>query len=315
MTSEHGTVASPNADNAHTDSPTSSYKTVVLLCGLPASGKSTLARKLEDHYSNQEEGAKRLIHLEYDAFEDILFSQQQQGGEEEEEARRGAWNQAREVALQKLEQTILEAPGSPPLLILLDDNFHLRGMRKQIHRILLKYRPIRFGLVWMETPLGVCLERNRKRERKIPEHVISKMHSTFEPPRAAWEQDWINVTDTAHIEDVISFVEQCSEIVDLPEENDPEQQEADRAIILQNQRHSWDKMLRSWVGQVAKYDKQLARGANMARKELLKRMKNPNPEIRDDDSLLESFIDLVSSSSTTADGLRYTLKEIMAESS
>jgi tRNA uridine 5-carbamoylmethylation protein Kti12 len=207
----------------------------------------------------------------------------------------------------------------------MDDNFHLRGMRKQIHRLLLKYRPIKFGLVWMEASLDVCLERNRDRERQIPEHVILKMESTFEPPRAAWENYWMTATSKTSTETVVDFIEQCSEIVDLPEVTDPEQQEADRAKTLQNQQHCWDKMLRSWVGQVAKHDKQLARGANMARKVLLQRMKAPNPDITDATFLLDSFLDLVLSSSQKAGDdptnasseipLRSTLKKLLTESS
>jgi tRNA uridine 5-carbamoylmethylation protein Kti12 len=309
-------------EGSEPDTALGSSTTVILFGGLPASGKSTLARKVKDYFL-QSNFERVVVHLEYDALEDLIVSQQH-----EEEERRDAWNQARRVAVHELEQQLLEhgrrAESSAPLLILMDDNFHLRGMRKQIHRLLLQYRPVNFGLVWMELPVEECLERNRQRERQIPEHVISKMHATIERPKAAWENYWMSATDTTSLEYLIEFVEMCSDIVDLPEIVDPVQQEADRVQTLKNQRHNWDKLLRTWVGQVAKHDKQLARGANMARKELLQRAKDPNSELRDDAHLLDSFLDLVlsaasatrsdSAADTSSFSVRSTLENLLMES-
>jgi tRNA uridine 5-carbamoylmethylation protein Kti12 len=330
-----------------------SSATVILICGLPASGKSTLARKLKDHFQESQSSntsRRAVVHyLEYDAFEDLIVSQQQQQEEEEERGRREAWNQARQVVLKELEQHLQADESSESessdSIILMDDNFHLRGMRKQIHRLLLlQHRPIQFGVLWVDATLESCLERNRQRERRqIPESVILKMQSTFEPPTltkaaavSAWEANWMSVTDKTQFESVVEFVEHCVDIVDLPEEEhqdveQQQQQEADRAKTLQNQRHAWDKLLRTWVGQVAKYDKQFARGANMARKELLQRIKDPNfsdigisSSITNDDILmLESFLDLLLASSstiTTTDdkknvNLRSALKVLLTESS
>lgn len=36
--------------------------------------------------------------------------------------------------------------------------------------------------VWMATPVGVCIERNAKRERKVGENVIQMMYKSFTPP-------------------------------------------------------------------------------------------------------------------------------------
>jgi tRNA uridine 5-carbamoylmethylation protein Kti12 len=146
----------------------------------------------------------------YNGLEDLIILQQQ-----EEEERRDAWNQARCVAVHELEQQLLEherqAESSAPLLILMDDNFHLQGMRKQIQQLLLQLRSVNFGLVWMELPMEECLEQNRQRERQIPEHVISKMHLTIECPTAgASENYWMSAADTISLESVIEFIKKCS---------------------------------------------------------------------------------------------------------
>ena len=36
--------------------------------------------------------------------------------------------------------------------------------------------------LWFATPLEVCLERNAKRERRVPEDVMRAMHSDFQEP-------------------------------------------------------------------------------------------------------------------------------------
>jgi tRNA uridine 5-carbamoylmethylation protein Kti12 len=258
--------------------------TVILFGGLPASGKSTLARRLVKEYEG------RVNHLEYDALEDSIVAQQT------EEERREAWNEARQVAIQQLEDHFTnndEATADDDVarrLILMDDNFHLRGMRKQIHRILLNHKPVNFGIIWMQTPMQTCLERNRQRERQIPVHVFEKMSQAMEPPRIAWENSWIEVGEDASFGNVLSFVEACPEIVDLPEVNE-EQQEADRQVTAQSQSHNWDKLVRGWVGKVAEYDKTLARAANDARKGVLKLAKEQ--ETCTEKELVIIFVDLV----------------------
>ena len=297
---------------------------VVLLAGLPASGKSTLARKIEERFNEDDrtcgdaetptrtETFRELVHIEYDVIEDDLLSsvdtdRSDTHGVEEAigSQRRDAWNQARQKAVERMETEIQkirirkESPSadssntfiSPStgrdIIILMDDNFHLRGMRKQIHRLLLNYKPIRFGIIYLETPLDVCLERNSKRSgsRQIPKYIIEKMNSSFEPPRAAWEvfstKKVVN-NDSAgdesfirtNFEEIIKFIEECPSIVDLPDVIDEKQQAEDRAKTLESEIHSLDKLLRSYVGRVAKLDKRLAKRANLARKTVLEEFKS-----------------------------------------
>jgi tRNA uridine 5-carbamoylmethylation protein Kti12 len=254
--------------------------TVVLLCGLPASGKSSLASKLKDQIEN-------LAHIEYDVLEQQLLMGY---SDDSEERKREAWNQARLLALEELEKHL----GTEEItLILMDDNFHLRGMRKQIHRLLLGYENINFGILWMCTPVEKCIERNQTRPDKVPKEVIFKLHATMELPRVAWEVSWLKVSVDTPTDDIVKFITECPPIIELEEERDPELIEADRLHTLRNQRVIWDQRLRTWVGQVAKFDKKLAKNANAARKEVLVRLKQNDEFIHDDQTLLDSFLNLV----------------------
>lgn len=252
--------------------------TVVLLCGLPASGKSSLASKLKDQIEN-------LAHIEYDVLEQQILAGSSNDSEEWE---REAWNQVRLLALQELEKHLGTAE-----IIIMDDNFHLRGMRKQIHRLLLGYENINFGILWMCTPVEECIERNRTRPDKVPEEVIQKLHATMELPRVAWEANWLQISAETPTDNIVKFITECLPIIELEEVRDPELIEADRRQTLQNQRVIWDQRLRTWVGQVAKFDKKLAKDANAARKEVLARLKQNDESIHDDQTLQDSFLNLV----------------------
>jgi tRNA uridine 5-carbamoylmethylation protein Kti12 len=252
--------------------------TVVLLCGLPASGKSSLASELKNQIEN-------LAHIEYDVLEQQLLAG---SSDDSEEWKREAWNQARLLALQELEKHLETAE-----IILMDDNFHLRGMRKKIHRLLLGYENIHFGILWMCTPFEKCIERNQTRPDKVPEEIIQKLHATMELPRVAWEVNWLQISVETPTDNIVKFITECPPIIELEQERDPQLIEADRLQTLQNQRVIWDQRLRTWVGLVAKFDKKLAKNANAARKEVLMRLKENDDSIHDDQTLLDRFLNLV----------------------
>mmetsp|Transcript_24703 Transcript_24703/g.57987 ORF Transcript_24703/g.57987 Transcript_24703/m.57987 type:complete len:357 (-) Transcript_24703:98-1168(-) len=298
--------------------------TVILLSGLPASGKSTLARKLEKRFNVDDDetedttlkgnkSSRLLLHIEYDGIEDSILSSgilegNGRAGNVNEFRRRDAWNQARQNAVDRMEQHIQDimafggctstpAPRTQKslinknnIIILMDDNFHLRGMRKKIHRLLLNYRPIRFGLIFLETPVDICLKRNRKRSgrRQLSDDILLKMSTIFEPPRAIWElssaKRIVNyyvtedgATFKSEFEEIVKFIEDCPTIVNvLSDDNGKvniEKQEADRVKTLENQAHALDQLLRSYVGRVASFDKSFAKEANFARKKVMEELR------------------------------------------
>jgi tRNA uridine 5-carbamoylmethylation protein Kti12 len=390
--------------------------TVLLLLGLPASGKSTLASKLKNEFDNKDNTIiledehtnhpypippptktttrrrrkrRRFVYIEYDAIEESLLQnrttvttinnsnhiikvdqdndyenneslerqqQQQQQLLLLQKHQREAWNQARVMAMEilqhELEAAVVfstanhnnagcqhtmdieeETATALSTIILLDDNFHLRGMRKQIHRLLLRYNNnnnnnnkesirVQFGILWITCSVEMCLERNRQRNiqqqqqqqqqqqlrDQVTDQIIRTMNETFEPPtKAAWEiSNTLIISQDTSFQRILDFVEHCPDIVDVVgpsavEEQQHQQQQAtiDRAKTLANQTHKLDQMLRRWVGQIAKYDKNYAKAANVARKELLqKRINKGRGNVTDTsntamDGLKDEFLDLV----------------------
>ena len=126
-----------------------------------------------------------------------------------------AWRDCRNIALSRLEMELRQYFSSyvqktdndndtgTNLLIILDDNFHLRSMRRDIYKICQKIvsdhgqfdenvssgrtcQPccIGFSVLMVDTPLDTCLKRNALREGKarIPEATVQKMASILERP-------------------------------------------------------------------------------------------------------------------------------------
>ena len=161
------------------------------------------------------------------------------------DVRRNAWKRAREIAVRRLEQIINRCyhtyyceeitdttednnnnddgddriGGHDSILsqqqrrqrrtiILMDDNFHLRGMRKQIHRLLHRYKEkeislkmmairdpksqteapgssifrhidFNFGIIWIDSSVECCIERNCRRSLSASTERQQQQHRKF----------------------------------------------------------------------------------------------------------------------------------------
>jgi tRNA uridine 5-carbamoylmethylation protein Kti12 len=221
--------------------------TVLMLMGLPGSGKSTYCTRLHEALTG-------IVHIEYDVVAESVM---------DNDERLLAWRLARCTALDQLRLQLL----SCHQIILLDDNFHLRSMRKQIYHLCQEYPNIRLGILWMETPLNVCLERNRRRspQRRVPDHIIDKMHTTLEPPRLSWEI-CVRVHEDTTIDSIQQFLSNLSIVQPPP---DPALLEAQRRITRDNKSHQMDQFMRIWVGIVAQIHRSSVSKANQTRKDLL----------------------------------------------
>lgn len=118
---------------------------LVVLCGLPASGKTTLARGLRE----------RLAARGHEF--DVLHS--------DDFARR---------TYERMYERVRDAGGD----WILDGTFYRRLHRERFRRLDDCY------VVWVRAPPETCLARNRAREEPIPAAGVRAMIADFEPPRA-----------------------------------------------------------------------------------------------------------------------------------
>ena len=118
---------------------------LVILCGPPASGKTTLARGLRE----------RLAARGHEF--DVLHS-----------------DDFRRRTYERMTERVREAGGD----WILDGTFFRREHRERLRRLDDCF------VVWVRASLETCLARNREREEPISERGVHVMVAEFEPPRA-----------------------------------------------------------------------------------------------------------------------------------
>ena len=203
---------------------TTARHTVLLLCGLPGAGKSSLASRWAAAMRKNNNDAA-IVLLEYDQIQESILltnnnnkpqtddddNDDQEEDPSEEERARQAWRASRRQALDSLRHHLQpqEEPSSTTSkFILLDDNFFLRSMRKQVYQVCQQeqqqqqqsllsstsstIRTIFFGVIWLDTPLAVCRHRNQQRGARaaVPDEILVRMQARFEAPTITnpWER-------------------------------------------------------------------------------------------------------------------------------
>ncbi|MDD1421900.1 AAA family ATPase [Dolichospermum sp. ST_sed1] len=128
---------------------------LILLIGLPGSGKSTLAKQLLTECPQM-----RLIST--DVIRGQLFGS---------EAIQGPWLLIWRELERQLQQAITANQG-----VILDAT---HAQRKNRREVITLARDCGFSYimgVWVKTPVWLCLARNQKRIRQVPEDIILRMH-------------------------------------------------------------------------------------------------------------------------------------------
>lgn len=140
-------------------------RAIALLCGLPASGKTTVARNLEERCSGFE--------LRVVTFDSVL--------EETLEGRPWTprdWHAARRKMVQVCTE-LASSLSAQDRVILVEDNFDLQSLRREFYRV---SRSCNAGYIAIEVmcSLEECLCRNERRSGVVLDDVIRRMYSRFE---------------------------------------------------------------------------------------------------------------------------------------
>jgi len=207
---------------------------VLLLCGIPGSGKSSLSRSISEHYAAEESSLHfhKVVQIEYDA----ITSRLAVSGSEDKKPilaehlkkecfsshELEAWRETRTVALNLLRDELSSAvqvrtnardemkPWPYRVLIIMDDNFHLRSMRRDVYKVCQNFvdklkenetitqdkidvqnaytdslMGIGMSTVFINRSLETCINNNEKRSgtaNYIPQRIITNMYQTMEVP-------------------------------------------------------------------------------------------------------------------------------------
>jgi predicted kinase len=146
-----------------------SKNVLIVLGGLPASGKSTYAEMLQEIDPTFQRVCPDLIRKAFYGDENI----------------QGDSKRVFNTAFHYLKEY-----GSIGANVIFDATNINADRRKALVK---KMRPY-FDIIifkWFHTPIDICLERNQKRERKVPEDVLWRMLDNFQTPTRYEGWDYI----------------------------------------------------------------------------------------------------------------------------
>lgn len=145
---------------------------VIILIGVPASGKSSLAEKMlyasSQNSSSLTYGATQLISP--DRIRASLYGSA---------ATQGDWAEIWE----QVQQSFANAAKSQQSVIY-DATNYKREYRKDVIDLAKAYGFKPITGIWLDVPLWICLSRNEVRDRVVPEDVVVEMYRTlsYNPP-------------------------------------------------------------------------------------------------------------------------------------
>jgi len=133
---------------------------LILLIGLPGSGKSSLAKQLL-----AEDPRRQLIST--DVIRSQLFG---------DEAIQGPWLLIwRSVELQ-FQQAVVQISRGAASVAIYDATNAQRRHRREVIAFARATGFTHITGLWLDTPVWLCLTRNKKRDRRVPEEAIFRMH-------------------------------------------------------------------------------------------------------------------------------------------
>jgi predicted kinase len=153
---------------------------LLLLIGLPGSGKSTFARSLltlDPH--------ARLIST--DNIRAQLFG---------DEATQGSWLKVWLEVRQQLQDAVDQIQQGQASIAIYDATNVVRKQRREAIALARKSGFDRIVGLWVNTPLFICLERNQRRDRQVPEEVICRMHRRLYSAAPCCTEDFDGLIET-----------------------------------------------------------------------------------------------------------------------
>ncbi|CAI2375073.1 unnamed protein product [Moneuplotes crassus] len=211
------------------------YIYLCLLVGIPASGKSTFCQEIITAAQSSSPSLK-IIQIEYDKIEDEISS----------EFEPEKWKETRSIAFGNI-SSLLEQKVSIPTIILVDDNFYYKSMRKEFYKLVIQANKnledtIRYTEIFIDTPVETALERNQIRERSVPDTTIIRINKIIEPA--------YSYCYNARFSSLPDFIEYLHTLP-VP----PCLEEQEKIPMTQSEAHELDLKLRKVVGSILKSHK------------------------------------------------------------
>ncbi len=167
---------------------------LLILCGIPSSGKSTLASEIAGKLE-REHGYLTVV-VTSDTFRHMVPTYSRVFKPELEHFVREATSRTIEEALRK------------GLLVVSDDVNYYRSIRRHLKRIAERARA-NYAIIYVDTPLDVAFQWNKARGEPIPNTLIEEMYYKLDKPgeKYKWDTPLLTVDpNTSKLDELVQLV-------------------------------------------------------------------------------------------------------------
>ena len=206
---------------------------LIILVGLPASGKTTFAIKLKEILESTFQKQVKII--DPDAIRDKVFPKSFDYKNEP---------QIREKNIDLVKENLLKE-----YIVISDDLNYYSSMRHDLKSIADDLK-IKFFIIHISTPLDICLKRNNERGKPIPNEVIKKVYKKFDTFN---KYKWDTPFDTYELtekEDINQFTENLSNKIALILQKQSKSNKSLQIQTANSTREMLDVITRKYVGEL-----------------------------------------------------------------
>ncbi|TFG17292.1 MAG: adenylyl-sulfate kinase [Promethearchaeota archaeon] len=137
---------------------------LIILCGLPASGKSKFAREVKSILETSRNGAYARI-VDPDRIRKKLYS--------------GVFNYKKESIVRKRNLREIQSALKKGFIVISDDLNYYTSMRHDLKEVAVKLH-LPYYIIHISTPVDQCITWNEKRGKPIPNEVIYNINQKFD---------------------------------------------------------------------------------------------------------------------------------------
>ena len=151
-----------------------SYPYLLILCGLPASGKTTISKNVASLLEDKH-GISTMV-ISSDDFRDML-SYSSKGFKPE-----------RETSVKALYEKAIATGLENGFLVISDDLNYYKSMRSDLRQIA-KRSGSDYDIVFVDTPVEQAIKWNQERGSPIPSSLIEEINQKLDPPKGDYKWD------------------------------------------------------------------------------------------------------------------------------
>lgn len=151
-----------------------SYPYLLILCGLPSSGKTTISKNVASLLEDKH-GTSTMV-ISSDDFRDML-SYSSKGFKPE-----------RETSVKTLYEKAIATGLEHGFLVISDDLNYYKSMRSDLRHIA-KRAEADYDIVHVDTPVEQAIKWNQERASQIPPSLIEEINQKFDPPKGDYQWD------------------------------------------------------------------------------------------------------------------------------